>query len=83
MSIRGLNSAMVDVSEEVVRAVMIHGDFASAHEGYAVIKEELEELWTEIKKKKEARDPERLREEALQLSAMALKFVLSLEHGSI
>ena len=47
--------------------------FNSDHEGYAVIKEELEEVWEEIKK-----DNHQLaREEMIQVAAMAVKFVYS------
>jgi hypothetical protein len=43
----------------------------SPHEGYAVIKEELDELWDEIKKKPAKRDNLRMWNELLQISAMA------------
>ena len=47
--------------------------FNSDHEGYAVIKEELEEVWDEIKK-----DNHKLaREEMVQVAAMAVKFIYS------
>ena len=47
--------------------------FKSTHEGYAVIKEELEELWEAVKKD----DYLNCVEEAEQIGAMALKFLLS------
>lgn len=47
------------------------GSFASAHEGYAVILEELDELWQEVKHGTR----ERQREEAVQVAAMALRFL--------
>ncbi len=47
--------------------------FNSPHEGYAVILEELDELWDEIKQKSQPR--ERMREEAIQIGAMAIRFV--------
>jgi len=52
--------------------------FNSAHEGYAVIKEELDELWDEIKKKSEQRSPATMRGEAIQIGAMALAFIIDL-----
>lgn len=61
---------------ELNRATALHGAFHSAHEGYSVIKEEFEELWDEIKKRKENRNPEALKEEAVQLAAMALRFIV-------
>ena len=48
--------------------------FNTAHEGYAVIKEELEEMWEGIK----ADDWENVEEEALQIGAMAMKLLYSL-----
>lgn len=72
-------SVLVDLQEELAVAYSKYGDFASAHEGYAVIKEELEELWTEIKKKKEERNKANMKREALQVAAMATKFILFLE----
>ena len=48
--------------------------FNTAHEGYAVIKEELEELWDGIKKD----DWKNIEEEAVQVGAMAMKLLYSL-----
>jgi len=63
---------------ELERANKIHGEwFASPHEGYAVILEELEELFAEIKKKKS--NNLRMIEEAIQVGAMAVKLIMSIE----
>ena len=50
--------------------------FNSTHEGYAVIKEELDELWKEVKRKK--KNKKKMEREALQVSAMAIRFILDL-----
>jgi glutamyl-tRNA reductase len=50
------------------------GAYASSHEAFAVIKEELDELWEEIKKKEYERDPAALKDEAIQVAATALKY---------
>ena len=50
----------------------------SYHEGISVIEEEYDELWDEIKLKPSKRDPKRLREEAKQVAAMALRFMIDL-----
>ena len=64
--------------EELDRANQIYGtSFASAHEGYAVMLEEMDELFDEVRKK--SPDQERMREEAMQVGAMAIKFIISLE----
>ena len=46
--------------------------FNSMHEGYAVIKEEVDELWQNIKGNV---DPKLTKEEAVQVAAMALRFL--------
>lgn len=68
-------SLLEEVDREYLRATQLHGAFNSAHEGYAVILEELEELWDEIKKRKEGRDIEKMQKEAIQIAAMAVRFV--------
>jgi hypothetical protein len=45
------------------------------HEGYAVILEELDELWDEVRASKPGADCATMRTEALQVAAMALRFV--------
>ena len=67
--------AINDVADELNRARWIfHGTFASAHEGYGVLLEELRELETEVFKKRERRDVALMRKEALQVAAMAIRF---------
>lgn len=51
-----------------------HGPYASAHEGWAVLYEEVDELWQEVMKKSHLRNPAAFRSEALQIAAVALKF---------
>lgn len=63
--------AVRDVLDELVRATSIHGSFNSAHEGYAVLLEEVDELWHEVKHGTKPR----MREEAIQVGAMALRFL--------
>jgi NTP pyrophosphatase (non-canonical NTP hydrolase) len=64
-----------DVLEEYQRATKQHGSFNSAHEGYAVILEELDELWEEVRKKAKQRSKEYIRKEAIQIAAMAVRFI--------
>jgi hypothetical protein len=75
----GLREVLVEVRSEVYAMVREHGDFSSLHEGYAVILEELEELWCEVKRPPENRDLSRLRSEALDVAASAAKFALFVE----
>jgi hypothetical protein len=62
-----------ECAAELSRAMRKHGPMRGAHEGYAVILEELDELWDEVKRQKP--DPDALRKEALQVAAMAMRFV--------
>lgn len=50
--------------------------FRSVHEGYAVLLEEVDELWFEVKAK--TPDKAKLREEALHVAAMALRIAAEL-----
>ncbi len=68
--------ALADVSEELRRAQFNSPPFNSAHEGYAVILEELDELWEEVRKQHDVRSKERMRAEAMQVAAMALQFMI-------
>lgn len=65
------------VRAEVVEACKKFPLFGSAHEGFAVLLEEVEELKAEVFKKSADRSPARLEEEAVQVAAVAIKFVLS------
>jgi len=61
-----------DVVREFVDATMKYGSFRSRHEGYAVLKEEVDELWDTIKWNEPEGD---VRIEAIQVAAMALRFL--------
>lgn len=81
-----LSKAVDEAYSEVLRAKEIHGEkvFASVHEGFAVLLEEVDELWDEVKKNPrkieggKERHKELMRKEAIQVAAMALRFVSEL-----
>ncbi|PZP37434.1 MAG: hypothetical protein DI598_21200 [Pseudopedobacter saltans] len=50
--------------------------FSSPHEGYAVLLEEVDELWDEVKKK--TFDKEAARKEAVQIGAIVIRFITEL-----
>jgi NTP pyrophosphatase (non-canonical NTP hydrolase) len=52
--------------------------FNSAHEGFAVLLEELDELWEHVKTNQKRRDIAAMRKEALQVAAMALRFAIDI-----
>lgn len=68
------DSALAEIMLEHHRATQKFPPFRSVHEGYAIILEELEELWQEIKKKE--RDKLKLQKEAVQVAAMAYRFLV-------
>jgi hypothetical protein len=66
------NEYVQKIIEEHNRAVLKFQPFESKHEGISVLREEFEELWDAIK----ADDGwERLEDEAVQVGAMALRFL--------
>lgn len=65
---------LILVGNEYLRAREIHPDMVSTHEGFAVLLEEVDELWDEVKKRDGT--PEARRKEAIQIAAMAVAFVL-------
>jgi len=65
--------AVRDVVDELAQARAKFPAFNSAHEGYAVILEELDELWLEVQKKD--RSQKFMRKEAMQVAAMAIRFM--------
>ena len=70
------SKVLTEVGEELSRALRKHEKLTSAHEGYAVILEELDELWDEIKVRQSKRRPKKMKREAIQVAAMAMRFVL-------
>lgn len=65
--------AIQHVIEEFECATRTHGKFHSRHEGFAVLKEEVDELWDAVKAN-DADGPTRF--EAVQVGAMALRFLV-------
>lgn len=74
-----MNEIIERVMGEYDRAINTYPPFNSLHEGYAVILEELDELWDEVKKKPINRDMEVIKREAAQVAAMALRFIHDIE----
>ena len=63
-----------DVLAEITRARLEHAPMRGAHEGYAILLEEVEELWEEVKDRR--RELSAMRREAIQVAAMAIAFVV-------
>ena len=68
---------MLEIEVELTRAKTKFPEFYNAHEGYAVLLEEVDELWDAVKLNG-TKHPERIREihkEATQVAAMALELM--------
>lgn len=72
------DNALALLLYEYRRATSIHGPMRSAHEAYAILLEEVDELWEEVKRKPDARSVERMREECVQIGAMAMRFLVDI-----
>jgi hypothetical protein len=73
-------NAVWDVLRELRRAREKFPNFNSPHEGYAIVHEEMDELWEVVKAHKGgvkpvAEDRDRMRSECVQIAAMALRFI--------
>jgi len=71
-----LNSLVEDIVKEADTGREKWGRFNSAHEGYAVLLEEVEELWKHVMVKQPNRDLAAMQKEAKQVAAMAIRFAL-------
>lgn len=72
--VNNIANLLKEILEELTKATEKFGPFNSMHEGYAVILEELDELWDEIK----LNNLNKAREEAVQVAAMAIRFLCDL-----
>ena len=64
------------IKHEMLKASSKFGAFHNAHEGYAVLLEEVDELWDAVKLNQNNPNREvELQHEALHVAAMALRFL--------
>lgn len=66
------------VTHEVDKAMNKYPEMKSPHEGYAILLEEVDELWDLVKAKQDRHDLLSMRKEAIQVAAMAIRFVYDL-----
>jgi hypothetical protein len=73
---------ILDATGEVVlelsRAISNYPSMLSPHEGWAIIHEELEELWELVRKQQAHHDLSAMRKEACQIAAMGIRFMVDL-----
>lgn len=65
-----------NVQDELDRAMAKHGPFHSLHEAYAVLLEEVDELWQHVREKEHVRKYDEVYKELVQCAAMSLKAAL-------
>jgi len=63
------------IEEEYLKSTEREGHFHSAHEGYAILLEEVDELWDEVRKKESVQSKENMKKECIQIAAMAIAFI--------
>lgn len=66
-------SFLAAVSNELADARCSHAPMNSAHEAYAVILEEVDEFWEEVRKRRSERNPSAMYAELVQIAAMAAR----------
>lgn len=76
MSSEKFSDAAGDALREIYRATKILGfpPFNSAHEGFAILLEEVDELKAHVWVNQKKRNVVEMRKEAIQVAAMALRF---------
>lgn len=73
---RAADVILSDVQAELFKAQTQWPEFNSAHEGFAVLKEEVDELWDHVKTNQKRRDLLAMKKEAIQVAAMACRFAI-------
>ncbi len=73
--------ALCEIEREHLGACSKFESFHSAHEGFAVLLEEVDELKAHVWTKQGERNVARMRHEAIQVAAMALRFALDVCDG--
>ena len=74
----GFNSELVlmAVRRELESAMAQHKSLNSLHEGYSVLLEEVDEVWDEVKAKRELRRGKHIAKELVQVAAMAVRMII-------
>ena len=68
-------SELYEVCEELKRATKKYGPYPTFHHGWAVIQEELDEMWDDVK----ANNWDGARAEAIQVASSAIRFCIDLD----
>ena len=76
MNLGKLSMILLDIKLEFMDASAEFGEFHNAHEGYAVLLEEVDELWENVKLNQSNKQRIRkIHDEAIHVAAMALRLI--------
>jgi hypothetical protein len=85
-SLEVVNVVTDQIAGEVRRAVQLHKGMNSLHESYAVILEELDEFWEQVKRNPKKLSPDEqdlrmceIRNELIQTAAMCVRTIVDLK----
>lgn len=70
-----LQKILQQVEAEFRRKTAKNDALHSCHEGWALIYEEVDELWEEVRKKKKLHDPTLMENECKQIATLAVRFM--------
>lgn len=73
---------LAEVDTEIENAERNYLPFHNLHEGYAVLLEEVDELWNHVKCKQFKRNKSKIHNECIQVAAMACRIIINLEKNS-
>jgi hypothetical protein len=76
-----MSQIYTDIEAEVSRAEARFPSFNSAHEGFAILLEEVDELKAHVWMKQGMRLTHEMRREAVQVAAMAVRFIQDICDG--
>ena len=76
--VTNLGKSIKTIITEYNRSIMKNAPFHSTYEGWALIKQKVDNLWEEIKKEEATGSREAMMKEAAQIGAMAMRFIIDL-----
>jgi hypothetical protein len=76
--VTNIGKSIKTIITEYNHTIIKHAPFHSTYEGWALIKQKVDDLWEEIKKEESSDSREVMMKEAAQIGAMAMRFIIDL-----
>jgi tetrahydromethanopterin S-methyltransferase subunit H len=76
--VTNIGKSIKTIITEYNHTIIKHAPFHSTYEGWALIKQKVDELWEEVKKEESGDSKEAMLKEAAQIGAMAMRFIIDL-----